>query len=181
MTAPRKIQHYQMRINYYYHQSLQQLQPDILKTTSRINVFLKSSTGFMVLTLCIPLFQIKDIEEHSFAYFLLLMCNPASTSSTTTTHMHLFIDNQGHEINLNIHTQFTTQSGACVLTDTIKVMTITVVRAEKGSFYRRHVLLILWSEALQDSRLPSITGRNHYAEAGRQICRAWSLFPQHRS
>lgn len=30
----------------------------------------------MVLTLCIPLFQIKDIEEHSFAYFLLLMCNP---------------------------------------------------------------------------------------------------------
>lgn len=58
----------------------------------------------MVLTLCIPLFQIKDIEEHSFAYFLLLMCNPASTSTATTTHMHLFIDNQGHEINLNIHT-----------------------------------------------------------------------------
>lgn len=57
----------------------------------------------MVLILCILLFQIKDIKEHSFAYFFLLMCNPPP-STATTTHTHTFIDNQGHEINLNIHT-----------------------------------------------------------------------------
>lgn len=46
--------------------------------------------------------------------------------------MHHFINNQGHEINLNIHAELAAQSGVYALTDTIKVMTITRVWAESG-------------------------------------------------
>lgn len=53
-------------------------------------------------------------------------------SNIRRTQMHRFINNQGHEINLNIHAELAVQSGAYALTDTIKVMTITRVRAERG-------------------------------------------------
>lgn len=46
--------------------------------------------------------------------------------------MWRFISDREKKINLYIHVEFAAQSGPCALTDTIKVMTITPARAERG-------------------------------------------------